>query len=57
MRQRTTRWLVALAMALVLGLGMVMGDRQPSVAHGAEPTPTATPATPDGQPGGDGGGH
>jgi hypothetical protein len=56
MRQRTMRWLVALAVALVLGFGMVMGDRQTPVAHGAEPTPTPTQTT-DGQPGGDGGGH
>lgn len=56
MRQRTVRWLVALAMALVLGLSMVGGDKQPPVAHGEEPTPTPTQTT-NGQPGGDGGGH
>lgn len=56
MQKRTVRWLAALAVALMVGMGALLSGTQTKVAYGAD-TPTATPSQTDGHPSGSGGGH
>jgi hypothetical protein len=58
MRKRLSHLIISIAVVVVLVPGLGLCDNRPSTAHADWPTPTvtATPAQPDGQPGGSGGG-
>jgi hypothetical protein len=57
MLRRMIRWLVALVLALLVGLAPALGNGGAAVVSGAEPTPTPTPIQTNSEPGGGGGGH
>jgi hypothetical protein len=56
MLRRMIRWLVALVLALLVGLSLALGGGRPTLVRGAEPTPTPTLPQTNGIPGGGGGG-
>jgi hypothetical protein len=58
MWSRGKRWLITGALALVIATSLAIGGGQPSMAHGADPTPTPlnTNSHPGGSSGGGGGG-
>jgi hypothetical protein len=53
MRQRITRWIVAIGFLVALAVSQLAGGT-PTTVYGADPTPT--PGQTNGNPGGSGGG-
>jgi hypothetical protein len=51
---RVQRWLIGAALLLAVAAGVAFAGGQPSIAYGADPTPT--PLQTNGNPGGSGGG-
>jgi|GEM_PF-3554701 hypothetical protein len=56
MRKRITNWMLGIAFALALGIGLLTSGNSATPVYGGEPTATPTPLTNNSNPGGSGGG-